>query len=45
MSNLATLASGIRAHWDAGRELARCKIEAAPWNAEFDSVMGIVVHK
>lgn len=37
-------ADGIRARWDAGREFALRKIEAAPWNAAIDPVMGIVVH-
>lgn len=36
--------AGIRARWDAGREYALRKIEAAPWNKEFDPMMGIVVH-
>jgi NTE family protein len=36
--------AGVRARWDAGRELARRKIEQAPWNAELDPMMGIVVH-
>ena len=37
--------AGIRSRWNAGRELALRKIEAAPWNAEFDPMMGVVVHK
>lgn len=35
---------GIRARWDAGREFALRKIAAAPWNAEIDPGMGIVMH-
>ncbi len=37
--------AGIRARWDAGREFARRKIEAAPWKAQFDPVMGVVLHE
>lgn len=37
--------AGIRARWDAGREFARLKIEAAPWAAKFDPVMGVAVHE
>lgn len=36
--------AGVQARWDAGREFALRKIEAAPWSDEFDPVMGIVVH-
>lgn len=36
---------GIRARWDAGREFALRRIEAAPWNDPFDPVMGVVVHQ
>lgn len=35
---------GVQARWNAGREFALRKIEATPWNDEFDPVMGIVVH-
>lgn len=34
----------IRARRDAGREFARMKIAAAPWEAALDPVMGVVVH-
>jgi len=37
--------AGIRARWDAGRAFARMKIEAAPWEAGFDPVMGVVLHE
>jgi len=37
--------AGIRARWAAGREFARMKIEAAPWAAGFDPVMGVVLHE
>jgi len=37
--------AGIRARWDAGREFARAKIEAAPWETGFDPVMGVVLHE
>jgi NTE family protein len=36
--------AGIRARWQAGVEYAQRHIAAAPWNAPFDPVMGIVVH-
>lgn len=36
--------AGIRARWDAGRAFALRTIAAAPWNAEIDPVMGVVVH-
>lgn len=35
---------GIQARWQAGREFALQKITAAPWNAPFDTVAGIVMH-
>lgn len=37
--------AGIRARWDAGREFARTKIEAAPWETGFDPVMGVMLHE
>lgn len=37
--------AGIAARWRAGKEFARQKILAAPWSAEFDPVMGVVVHE
>ncbi|MBS1191709.1 MAG: patatin [Rhodocyclaceae bacterium] len=38
-------AEHIRARWDAGRELTRQKIEAAPWEEDFDPVLGVVLHE
>lgn len=35
----------IKERWDAGRELARQKIEAAPWTEDFDPIMGVVLHE
>lgn len=37
--------AAIRARWAAGRESARRKIEAAPWEAGFDPVLGVVLHE
>lgn len=37
--------AGIRARWRAGVEFAQRHIDAAPWNAPFDPMLGIVVHK
>ena len=37
--------AGVRARWNAGREFARRKIEAAPWAAAIDPVMGVVLHE
>jgi len=37
--------AGIAARWRAGKEFARQKILAAPWRAEFDPAMGVVVHE
>ncbi|NMM25878.1 MAG: patatin-like phospholipase family protein [Glaciimonas sp.] len=36
--------AGIEARWTAGRELARSRIAAAPWNEAIDPAVGIVVH-
>jgi NTE family protein len=36
--------AGIGARWKAGREFARRRIAAAPWNETIDPAMGIVVH-
>jgi NTE family protein len=38
-------ADGIAARWQAGRDSARRKIAAAPWNDPYDPVEGIVVHR
>jgi hypothetical protein len=38
-------ADGIAARWQAGRDSTRRKIDAAPWNDDFDPVEGIVVHR
>ncbi len=37
--------AGIRARWKAGVEFAQRHIDAAPWNAPFDPMLGVVVHK
>lgn len=36
--------AGIEARWTAGRELARSRIAAAPWDEAVDPAAGIVVH-
>lgn len=36
--------AGIEARWTAGRELARSRIAAAPWDQAIDPAVGIVVH-
>ena len=36
--------AGIEARWTAGRDLARSRIAAAPWNEAIDPAAGIVVH-
>lgn len=35
---------GIAARWNAGRNFARNKIAAAPWNETIDPIVGIVLH-
>jgi len=37
--------AGIRARWKAGVAYAQRYIDAAPWNAPCDPMLGIVVHK
>lgn len=37
-------AFGIEARWNAGRELTRSRIAAAPWDQAIDPAVGIVVH-
>lgn len=37
-------AAGIQARWNAGREMARRKIAAAPWNEKVHPTDGIVIH-
>lgn len=36
--------TGIAARWNAGRELTRSRIAAAPWEQAIDPAVGIVVH-
>ncbi len=36
--------ASIKARWEAGRELTRCRIAAAPWDRAVDPVAGIMVH-
>jgi len=36
--------AGIRARWKAGLKCAQRRIDAAPWKAPFDPLLGIVVH-
>lgn len=36
--------AGIGARWKAGRDFARSRIAAAPWNETIDPAVGIVVH-
>jgi NTE family protein len=38
-------ASGIRERWDAGYAHARETIERAPWQGEFDSLEGVILHE
>lgn len=37
--------ASIRARWDAGYRLATAKIAEAPWAADFDPLMGVVLHE
>lgn len=37
--------AGIKARWNAGRDLARHQIAATPWNQAVDPGMGVVVHR
>lgn len=37
--------ASIRARWDAGRQLAAAKIAEAPWQADFDPVIGVLLHE
>jgi NTE family protein len=37
--------STVNARWNAGRELTRQKIAAAPWREAFDPIMGVVLHE
>lgn len=35
----------LKVRWEAGRDLARQKIAASPWEEEFDPIMGVVLHE
>lgn len=37
--------AAVKERWDAGLELARQQIAAAPWKEAFDPVMGVVLHQ